>query len=102
MTEGGVKMDMSQLIKKAARQLNIKEDDARLCLDTFVDLIFDGLQKGDEVSLSGFGDFCLEMQNEIENEIPCEAGHRPISMRKAKRKVVFVPSRKLESIVNRW
>lgn len=91
-------MDTSQIIKKLTRQLNISEDVARMYFDTFVAIISEELQKGNEASLAEFGEFYLEIQNVI----PCETDANLLNMRKAVRKVVFIPSKKLEDCVNRW
>lgn len=91
-------MDTSQIIKKATRQLNISEDAARLYFDTFIAVISEELQRGNDVSLMDFGEFCLEIQNTISRE----TNRKPVGMRKAVRKVVFIPSGELEDSINRW
>lgn len=91
-------MDTSQIMRKAARRLDISEDDAWLYFDTFFDVISGELRKGNDVSLTEFGEFYLE----VRNAAPRGADGKPAGMRRAVRKVVFRPGRKLEDAVNRW
>lgn len=91
-------MDTEQIIKRTARQLNIDEKAARRYFDTLVTVISEELQKGNDISLTEFGEFCLKFQNGC----PCDGSAKPEDAKRSIREVVFLPDAKLEDCINRW
>ena len=53
-------MNKSELIQKLAEQCTISTDDARLCVDIFVDQMRKALLDGDRIEIRGFGSFKMK------------------------------------------
>jgi DNA-binding protein HU-beta len=52
-------MNKSDLIETLANRLGVAKSEAEKVLNTFVDIVTEALKKGDEVNISGFGQFSV-------------------------------------------
>ncbi len=53
-------MNKSELIQKLAEQCNISTDDAKMCVDIFVDKMKQALLEGNRIEVRGFGSFFMK------------------------------------------
>ncbi len=53
-------MTKSELIQKLAEECNLSQDDARLCVDIFVDTMKQALLEGNRIEVRGFGSFFVK------------------------------------------
>ncbi len=50
-------MNKAELIEKVAEKRNVTKKEANVCIDTVFEVIAKALANGDEVKISGFGNF---------------------------------------------
>ncbi|MDG1733905.1 MAG: integration host factor subunit alpha [Thalassotalea sp.] len=77
-------------------QLGLSKRDAKLMVEEFFEEIRTSLESGDQVKLSGFGNFDLRTKNERPGRNPKTGEDIPISARKV---VTFRPGQKLKNRV---
>ncbi len=77
-------------------QLGLSKRDAKLMVEEFFEEIRTSLEAGDQVKLSGFGNFDLRTKNERPGRNPKTGEDIPISARKV---VTFRPGQKLKNRV---
>ncbi len=53
-------MNKSELITKLALECGLSNDDAKLCVDIFVDKMREALLNGDRIEVRGFGSFKMK------------------------------------------
>ncbi len=53
-------MTKSELIQKLAQECNLSQDDAKMCVDIFVDKMREALLNGDRIEIRGFGSFKMK------------------------------------------
>ena len=53
-------MNKSELITKLALECGLSNDDAKLCVDIFVDKMREALLNGDRIEIRGFGSFKMK------------------------------------------
>ncbi len=53
-------MTKSELIQKLAQECNLSQDDAKMCVDIFVDKVREALLNGDRIEIRGFGSFKMK------------------------------------------
>ncbi|WP_371379036.1 integration host factor subunit alpha [Thalassotalea aquiviva] len=77
-------------------QLGLSKRDAKLMVEEFFEQIRSCLESGEQVKLSGFGNFDLRTKNERPGRNPKTGEDIPISARKV---VTFRPGQKLKNRV---
>lgn len=77
-------------------ELGLSKRDAKLLVEEFFEEIRGSLESGEQVKLSGFGNFDLRVKNERPGRNPKTGEDIPISARKV---VTFRPGQKLKNRV---
>ena len=77
-------------------KVGLSKRDAKDMVEVFFEEIRETLEKGDQVKLSGFGNFDLRVKSERPGRNPKTGEDIPISARKV---VTFLPGQKLKSRV---
>ena len=52
-------MNKTQLIDAVAQSANVSKGEARRCVEAFIEIVSDTLEKNDKVVISGFGTFVV-------------------------------------------
>lgn len=81
------------------QELGLNKREAKEFVDAFFESIRSALEKGEQVKLSGFGNFDLRDKNERPGRNPKTGEEIPIS---ARRVVTFRPGQKLKSRVEAY
>ena len=74
-------------------QLGLNKREAKEFVDAYFEVVREALEKGEQVKLSGFGNFDLRMKNQRPGRNPKTGEEIPIS---ARRVVTFRPGQKLK------
>ena len=90
-------MNKSELIQKLAEQCNLSTDDAKLCVDIFVDQMRKALLDGDRIEIRGFGSFKMKEYQGYTGRNP-KTGE--IVQVKPKRMPFFRAGKELKDLVN--
>jgi integration host factor subunit alpha len=80
------------MAERLFNQLGLNKREAKEMVDTFFEEIRGALEKGEQVKLSGFGNFDLRKKNQRPGRNPKTGEEIPIS---ARRVVTFRPGQKL-------
>ncbi|GIX21422.1 MAG: integration host factor subunit alpha [Gammaproteobacteria bacterium] len=80
-------------------ELGLNKREAKELVEQFFDVLRDALAAGEEVKLSGFGNFALRVKNERPGRNPKTGEEIPIS---ARRVVTFRPGQKLKAKVEAY
>lgn len=84
------------MAEKLFDELGLNKREAKEMVDMFFEEVRCALEKGDQVKLSGFGNFDLRVKNERPGRNPKTGEEIPIS---ARRVVTFKPGQKLRARV---
>ncbi len=84
------------MAEKLFEQMGINKREAKEMVDAFFEEIRTALERGEQVKLSGFGNFDLRTKNERPGRNPKTGEEIPIS---ARRVVTFHPGQKLRTRV---
>ncbi|MCV6637761.1 MAG: integration host factor subunit alpha [Thiotrichaceae bacterium] len=84
------------MAEKLFAELGLNKREAKEMVDMFFEEVRCALEKGDQVKLSGFGNFDLRVKNERPGRNPKTGEEIPIS---ARRVVTFKPGQKLRARV---
>ena len=90
------KAEMAQLLFE---DVGLNKREAKEFVDVFFDVIRDALEKGENVKLSGFGNFDLRQKNQRPGRNPKTGEEIPIS---ARRVVTFRAGQKLKARVEAY
>ncbi len=90
------KADMAEMLFE---ELGLNKREAKELVETFFETIVSALESGDEVKLSGFGNFMLRQKKQRPGRNPKTGEEIPIS---ARRVVTFRPGQKLKSRVEAY
>jgi integration host factor subunit alpha len=90
------KADMAE---RLCEELSLKKRDAKELVEVFFEEIRLALERGEQVKLSGFGNFDLRNKNERPGRNPKTGDEIPIT---ARRVVTFRPGQKLKSRVDAY
>jgi integration host factor subunit alpha len=90
------KADMAE---KLCEELNFKKRDAKELVEVFFEEIRSALERGEQVKLSGFGNFDLRDKNQRPGRNPKTGDEIPIT---ARRVVTFRPGQKLKARVDAY
>ena len=86
----------AEMAEHLFEKLGINKRDAKELVETFFEEVRESLESGEQVKLSGFGNFDLRQKNERPGRNPKTGEDIPI---KARRVVTFRPGQKLKSRV---
>ena len=86
----------AEMAEHLFEKLGINKRDAKDLVETFFEEVREALESGEQVKLSGFGNFDLSQKNERPGRNPKTGEDIPI---KARRVVTFRPGQKLKSRV---
>jgi integration host factor subunit alpha len=86
----------AEMAEHLFEKLGINKRDAKDLVETFFEEVREELESGEQVKLSGFGNFDLRQKNERPGRNPKTGEDIPI---KARRVVTFRPGQKLKSRV---
>ena len=90
-------MNKSELIQKLAEQCNLSTDDAKLCVDIFVDQMRKALLDGDRIEIRGFGSFKMKEYEGYTGRNPKTGESVQV---KPKRMPFFRAGKELKDLVN--
>ena len=90
-------MNKSELIQKLAEQCNLSTDDAKLCVDIFVDQMRKALLDGDRIEIRGFGSFKMKEYEGYTGRNPKTGEQVQV---KPKRMPFFRAGKELKDLVN--
>ena len=83
----------AELAERLFEQVGLNKREAKEFVDAFFDVMRDALARGEQVKLSGFGNFDLRQKNQRPGRNPKTGEEIPIS---ARRVVTFRPGQKLK------
>lgn len=83
----------AEMAERLFLDVGLNKREAKEFVDAFFETVRDALQKGEQVKLSGFGNFDLRLKNERPGRNPKTGEEIPIS---ARRVVTFRPGQKLK------
>jgi integration host factor subunit alpha len=86
----------AEIAEHLFEKLGINKRDAKDIVELFFEEVREALEKGEQVKLSGFGNFDIRQKNERPGRNPKTGEDIPI---KARRVVTFKPGQKLKSRV---
>ncbi|MFT5924056.1 MAG: integration host factor subunit alpha [Paraglaciecola sp.] len=86
----------AEMAEHLFEKLGLNKRDAKDLVETFFEEVREALESGEQVKLSGFGNFDLRQKNERPGRNPKTGEDIPI---KARRVVTFRPGQKLKSRV---
>ena len=86
----------AEMAEHLFEKIGINKRDAKDLVETFFEEVREALESGEQVKLSGFGNFDLRQKNERPGRNPKTGEDIPI---KARRVVTFRPGQKLKSRV---
>jgi integration host factor subunit alpha len=83
----------SELAERLFENVGLNKREAKEFVDAFFEVMREALQRGDQIKLSGFGNFDLRSKNRRPGRNPKTGEEIPIS---ARRVVTFRPGQKLK------
>jgi integration host factor subunit alpha len=89
----------AEMAQRLFEDVGLNKREAKEFVDIFFDVMRDALEKGEQVKLSGFGNFDLRQKNQRPGRNPKTGEEIPIS---ARRVVTFRPGQKLKERVEAY
>ena len=89
----------AEMAERLFEELGLNKREAKEMVELFFEQIRDSLEKGEQVKLSGFGNFDLREKNQRPGRNPKTGEEIPIS---ARRVVTFRPGQKLKARVEAY
>mgnify|MGYP001113380440 FL=1 len=83
----------AEMAERLFAEVGLNKREAKEFVDAFFDSVRDALERGEQVKLSGFGNFDLRLKNQRPGRNPKTGEEIPIS---ARRVVTFRPGQKLK------
>ena len=83
----------AEMAERLFADVGLNKREAKEFVDAFFDCVRDALERGEQVKLSGFGNFDLRLKNQRPGRNPKTGEEIPIS---ARRVVTFRPGQKLK------
>ena len=83
----------AEMAERLFTDVGLNKREAKEFVDAFFEVVRDALEKGEQVKLSGFGNFDLRFKNQRPGRNPKTGEEIPIS---ARRVVTFRPGQKLK------
>jgi integration host factor subunit alpha len=83
----------AEMAERLFEEVGLNKREAKEFVDSFFDVMRDALARGEQVKLSGFGNFDLRQKNQRPGRNPKTGEEIPIS---ARRVVTFRPGQKLK------
>jgi integration host factor subunit alpha len=94
-----VALTKADMAERLFDDVGLNKREAKEFVDTFFEVVRDALERGDNVKLSGFGNFDLRQKNQRPGRNPKTGKEIPIS---ARRVVTFRPGQKLKARVESY
>ena len=91
-------MNKTEFIESIAQKADIPKKDAEKALGAFIDTVTEALEKGDKISLVGFGTFEVRERSERQGLNP--ATKQPMTI-KASKAPAFKPGKALKEALNK-
>src|ERR1700754_3197658 len=91
--EDNMALTKAEMAERLFTDVGLNKREAKEFVDAFFDAVRDALEKGEQVKLSGFGNFDLRQKNQRPGRNPKTGEEIPIS---ARRVVTFRPGQKLK------
>ena len=85
-------MTHAQIVQKIALLKESTEEEAEMFLNAFIKVISMELQRGNDIFINEFGDFCVHTicdTNKINSSLPT-------------REIIFLPDKTLQAKIDRW
>ena len=89
----------AEMAERLFLDVGLNKREAKEFVDAFFEVVRDALEKGEQVKLSGFGNFDLRSKNQRPGRNPKTGEEIPIS---ARRVVTFRPGQKLKARVEAY
>ena len=86
----------AEMAERLFQQVGLNKREAKDFVDAYFEVVREALERGDQVKLSGFGNFELRKKNQRPGRNPKTGEEIPIT---ARRVVTFHASQKLKSLV---
>ena len=90
---GSMALTKAEMAERLFLDVGLNKREAKEFVDAFYEVVRDALEKGEQVKLSGFGNFDLRKKNQRPGRNPKTGEEIPIS---ARRVVTFRPGQKLK------
>ena len=90
---GSMALTKAEMAERLFLDVGLNKREAKEFVDAFFDVVREALEKGEQVKLSGFGNFDLRKKNQRPGRNPKTGEEIPIS---ARRVVTFRPGQKLK------
>lgn len=90
-------MNKTELIYKASRRASLTEKDTKAAFDAFIEIMTEGLCKGEKITIPGTGTFAISERAEREGRNPQTGEKLKI---KASRSVRFTAGKTLKDTLN--
>ncbi|HMH18714.1 MAG TPA: integration host factor subunit alpha [Burkholderiales bacterium] len=91
--EGRMALTKAEMAERLFLDVGLNKREAKEFVDAFFEVVRDALEKGEQVKLSGFGNFDLRFKNQRPGRNPKTGEEIPISARQV---VTFRPGQKLK------
>ena len=89
----------AEMAERLFQQVGLNKREAKDFVDAYFEVVREALERGDQVKLSGFGNFELRKKNQRPGRNPKTGEEIPIS---ARRVVTFRPGQKLKARVEAY
>ena len=94
-----VALTKSEMAERLFEELGLNKREAKEFVDSFFDVLREALERGQQVKLSGFGNFNIRQKNQTPGRTPTPGEEIPISARTV---VTFRPGQKLKERVEAY
>ena len=88
----------AEMAERLFENVGLNKREAKEFVDAFFEVVREALERGEQVKLSGFGNFDLRRKNQRPGRNPKTGEEIPIT---ARRVVTFHPSQKLKTMVEK-
>ena len=90
-------MDSDKILKLISERYHMDKTAVEACFNMFVEEMIQALKGGNDITISGFGDFTILV---IDGD--CQDRRWGCTGTSKKRKIKFVPSKEVDESLNRW
>ena len=90
-------MDSGKILKHISERYHVDKTTVEAYFDMFVEEMIQALKGGNDITISGFGDFTI-----LVIDGGCTRTRMGCTGTSKKRKIEFVPSKEVDESLNRW
>ena len=90
-------MDSEKILKHISERYHVDKTAIEAYFDMFVEEMIQALKRGNDITISGFGDFII-----LVNDEDCTKTQMGCTTTSKKRKIKFVTSKEVDESLNRW